>query len=125
LAYGKKATLALVLGCIVTGDALLVSVLPPVPLLIVAVEAYFVGIVVQLRLLWRRDDPAAERVAIALGARMGNAVVLTLLGCLLLLEANATAAEQAAFVIAFAGVFWGVFAYLTARPQQAIAAYRG
>jgi len=125
LAYGKKATLMLVLACIAVGDALLVSVLPPVPLLTVAVEAYFGGIVVQLYRLWRTQDPAAERVAIALGARMGNAVVLTLLGCLLLIEAGAAAAEQAAFVVAFAGVFWGVFAYLSARPQQAIAAYRG
>jgi 4-hydroxybenzoate polyprenyltransferase len=125
IAYGKKATLTLVLACIAVGDALLVSVLPPVPLLTVAVEAYFGGVVVQLYRLWRTQDPAAERVAIALGARMGNAVVLTLLGCLLLIEAGAAAAEQAAFVVAFAGVFWGVFAYLSARPQQAIAAYRG
>jgi 4-hydroxybenzoate polyprenyltransferase len=124
LAYGKKATLIAVLGCIVVGNGLLVSVLPSVPFLAVAIEAYFGGIVVQLYRLWRADDPAAERVAIALGARMGNAVVLTLLGCLLL-EGQATAAEQAAFVVVFAGVFWGVFAYLTARPQQAIAAYRG
>jgi len=125
LAYGKGATLTVVLACIVVGDALLVTVLPPLSLLTIAVEAYFGGIVVQLFRLWRADDPAEERVAIALGARMGNAVVLTLLGCLLLLEANATPAEQATFVVAFAGVFWGVFAYLTARPQQAIAAYRG
>ena len=125
LAYGKGKTLALTLGCIVAGDALLLTVLPSSPLLILAVESYFLAIAFQLYRLWLAGDPTAERLAIALGARMGNAVVLTLLGFLLLRSAGAVGGEQAMFVVVFAGMFWFAFAYLTLRPKEALATYRG
>lgn len=125
LAYGKSTTLALTLGCIVAGDLLLVSIVPANLGLIIVVETYFAGIAVQLYRLWAADDPLAERLAIALGARMGNAVVLTLLGFLLVRAAGATAAEQAVLVVTVAIMFWFAFAYLTLKPPEALAAYRG
>jgi len=51
--------------------------------------------------------------------------VLTLLGFLLLQAAGAAAAEQAVFVVALGAMFWFVFAYLAARPREAVTAYRG
>jgi 4-hydroxybenzoate polyprenyltransferase len=125
LAYGKSTTLVLTLGCIVAGDLLLVTVAPANPGLIIVIETYFAGIALQLYRLWVADDPLAERLAIALGARMGNAVVLTLLGFLLLRAAGATAAEQAVFVVTVAVMFWFAFSYLTLKPREALAAYRG
>ena len=125
LTYGKRTTLITVMTCVVAGDALLIAVLPSNPLLVVAVESYFVAIGIQLFRLWKEDRPDDERVAIALGARMGNAVVLTLLGFLLLQAAGAAAAEQAVFVVALGAMFWFVFAYLAARPREAVTAYRG
>ncbi len=126
LTYGKSPTLALTLGCIVVGDALLVTVAPPNPWLILVLESYFAGIAFQLYRLWVADESLAERLAIALGARMGNAVVLTLLGFLLLDASGAPAAEQAVFVVAVGGMFWFAFAYLTLRQREgALAGYRG
>jgi 4-hydroxybenzoate polyprenyltransferase len=125
LAYGKSTTLVLTLGCIVAGDLLLVTVAPANPGLIIVLETYFAGIALQLYRLWVADDPLEERLAIALGARMGNAVVLTLLGFLLLRAAGATAAEEAVFVVAVAVMFWFAFSYLTMKPREALAAYRG
>ena len=125
LAYGKRWTLVVTLICIVAGDALLLTVLPASPVLIVAVETYFAGVGFQLYRLWLASEPVAERVAIALGARMGNAVVLTLLGFLLLRESGASESEQALLVCVFALMFWFAFAYLTLKPQEALAAYRG
>jgi len=126
LAYGKRATLTLTLGCIVVGDLLLVTVVPASPWLILVLESYFAGIALQLYRLWVADESLAERLAIALGARMGNAVVLTLLGFLLLQASGAPAAEQAVFVVAVGGMFWFAFAYLTLRPREgALAGYRG
>jgi 4-hydroxybenzoate polyprenyltransferase len=125
LAYGKPATLGLTLICILAGDALLLTVLPANLLLIGAVEAYFAAIGFQLYRLWMADDPLAERMAIALGARMGNAVVLTLLGFLLLSASGAAAAELAVFVVALAAAFWFGFVYVSLKPQEALAAYRG
>lgn len=125
LAYGKPVTLAITLLCIVAGDALLLTVMPLSPALILAVESYFLGIGFQLYRLRIADDPVAERIAIALGARMGNAVVLTLLGFVLLNASGAPEAERVVFVLVVAGMFWFAFAYLTLRPQEALAAYRG
>jgi 4-hydroxybenzoate polyprenyltransferase len=126
LTYGKPATLALTLGCIVVGDLLLVSVTPASPWMVLVLESYFVGIAFQLYRLWKADESLAERLAIALGARMGNAVVLTLLGFLLLRTSGASAAEQAAFVVAVGCIFWFAFTYLTLRPREgALAGYRG
>jgi 4-hydroxybenzoate polyprenyltransferase len=122
LSYGKAATLLATLTCILVGDALLVTVLPAVPVLLLVIEAYFVAITVQLYRLWQAGESFDESVAIALGARMGNGVVMTLLGSLLLIGAGASEVAQASFVVAIAILFW--FAYLV-RPQQSLAAYRG
>jgi hypothetical protein len=64
-------------------------------------------------------------MAIALGARMGNAVVLTLLGSLLMSASGAAPVEVAVFVLALGGLFWFGFVYTSLRPQEALAAYRG
>ena len=125
LVYGKPTTLVFTAFCIAVGDALLLTLLPGSPILIIAIESYFAGIGFQLYRLWVANDLVAERVAIALGARMGNAVVLTLLGFLLLVSAGASGTEQALLVVVFAVAFWFAFAYLTLRPQEALAAYRG
>lgn len=125
LTYGKRTTLVVVGSCIVVGDALLLTVLPSNPVLIAAIESYFVAILLQLRRLWEAETLDDERVAIALGARMGNAVVLTLLGFVLLGAAGATGAELALLVLVFAAMFWLSFAYLATRTTEAITAYRG
>lgn len=125
LTYGKHATLVTVLVCIVVGDALLVTMLPSNPVLLVVIESYFVAIAFQLYRLWLATGFDDERVAIAMGARMGNAVVLTLLGFVVLRASGAAGAEQAFFVVALALMFWFVFLYLSARPHEAVAAYRG
>jgi 4-hydroxybenzoate polyprenyltransferase len=125
LAHGKPMTLAFTLACIVSGNALLLTVLPSSPLLVLAVESYFLGIGFQLYRLWLATDLDAERIAIALGARMGNAVVLTLLGSMLLRAAGARGTEQSAFVLVLAAMFWFAFAYLMLRPREALVGYRG
>ena len=125
LAYGKHATLVTVLACVIAGDAILATLLPPNQLLAAVIQTYFVAIGLQLYHLWRADHYEDERRAIAMGARMGNAVVLTLLGSVLLQSAGASATEQAVFVVALAAMFWLTFAYLSTRTREAVAAYRG
>jgi 4-hydroxybenzoate polyprenyltransferase len=122
LARGKPATLLTTLACLLLGDALLVSVMPPTPVLVVVIQTYFAGVAIQLWRLWQAGDFASEQAAIALGARMGNATILTLLGSAILVAAGANPTEQSAFVIALALVFWSVFGYLLARPRRPIEA---
>lgn len=125
LVYGKRATLTATLVCIVVGNGLLLTVLPQNLLLIAVTESYFTGIGFELYRLWAADNLDGERLAISLGARMGNAVVLTLLGFVLLQAAGASATEQLMLVVVFAAAFWFAFLYLARRPQEAQAAYRG
>jgi 4-hydroxybenzoate polyprenyltransferase len=125
LTYGKRATLVTVLGCIIVGDALLLTVLPLNLVLLAVIESYFVAIAFQLYRLGLAAAFDDERVAIAMGARMGNAVVLTLLGFVVLRASGAAGAEQAFFVVALGLMFWFVFLYLSTRPHEAVAAYRG
>jgi UbiA prenyltransferase family len=125
LTYGKRTTLVAVLACVVGGDGLLLTVLPMSLPLIAAIETYFVAIAFQLYRLWLATGFDEERMAIAMGARMGNAVVLTLLGFVVLRASGAAAAEQGFFVLALALMFWFAFIYLSTRPREAVAAYRG
>ncbi len=109
LAYGKPATVLTVLGCLVAGDALLVTSLPPNLVLIAVVETYFAAIGFELYRLWRDVETERELTAIARGARMGNAVLITWLGFLLLHSAGAGLTELAALVIALGATFWVAF----------------
>jgi 4-hydroxybenzoate polyprenyltransferase len=119
LAYGKRATLLTVLFCLVAGDAVLLTALPAsVPLLIVT-ETYFAAIAYELYRLWRAEETIAELAAIARGARMGNAVVLTWLGYLSLEAAAAAESERAVFAVVLAAMFW--FVYLLPAPAAAAA----
>jgi 4-hydroxybenzoate polyprenyltransferase len=125
LTYGKRATLVAVLACVVAGDGLLLTVLPMSLPLIAVIETYFVAIAFQIYRLWLATGFDDERMAIAMGARMGNAVVLTLLGFVVLRASGAAAAEQGFLVLALALMFWFAFIYLSTRPREAVAAYRG
>ena len=120
LAHGKAATLLAVLACVVTGDGLLLTVLPANGLLIAATQTYFAAIGLELYRLSRADHPDGERVAIARGARMGNAVVLTWLGLAVLEAAGATPVELGVFVLLVAGMYW--FAFLLPAPAAASSA---
>ena len=125
LAYGKRTTLIAVLVCVIVGDGLLLTVLPANLVLVAVVETYFAAIAAQLYQLWRATDFDDERIAIALGARMGNAVVLTLLGFALLESTGASTSEQTLLVLMLAGMFWVSFMVLASRPREAVSAYRG
>ena len=120
LAYGKRATLLTVFLCVIAGDALLLTALPASAPLLIVTETYFAAIAYELYRVWRAEEKAAELAAIARGARMGNAVVLTWLGYLSLEAAGAAGSERAVFTIVMAVMFW--FAYLLPAPAAAPAA---
>jgi 4-hydroxybenzoate polyprenyltransferase len=119
VAYGKRATLLAVLACVAAGDAVLTGVETPNLMLILVTQSYFAAIGLELYRLWRAGQPIAELQAIARGARMGNAVVLTWLGFVLVRGAGATPTELAALVLALAASFW--FGFLLPAPPATAA----
>ena len=106
LVHGRRATVIAVLICVVVGDALLFTVLPLV------VQTFFAAIVFELFRLHRGAD-ALE--AIARGARMGNAAILTWLGVAIL-----PASEAGVFAVAMAALYWLVY-FLPAPHPAALA----
>jgi 4-hydroxybenzoate polyprenyltransferase len=103
LVHGKGATIAAVLICVLAGDALLAGVLPS-PVLIAVVQGYFAVIAFELYRLAKSGPGEEELAAIARGARMGNAVILTWLGWSLL-----PASEANVLAVALAALYWLVY----------------
>jgi hypothetical protein len=76
------------------------------------------------RRLYRAGDERDEQVAIGIGARVGNGLLLTTLGVPLLAENGAAPAERLTFALAFTAVFGASFATLAANPDQVLVATR-
>lgn len=125
LRFGKTATCAASFAALVIGDVLLLVFLRPPFALALVLEAFVVAIGSRLLALWRADDPRVEQLAIGLGARMGNGLLLSVLAWLVLSARGAAPAAATAFVVAVAVVFWLGFAAVIARPAAAVVAYKG
>jgi 4-hydroxybenzoate polyprenyltransferase len=123
LRYGKTPTCAASLCALVAGDVVLAATLEA-PLVALA-QPFVLAIAWMLRTLWRSTDPRAEQVAIGIGARMGNGLLLSVLAWLILEGSGAAAAEASVLTGALAGLFLLGFVTLAARPQEAVIGYKG
>jgi 4-hydroxybenzoate polyprenyltransferase len=123
LRFGKTATCALSLCALVAGDAVLAAALSPVLFLIV--QPFLLAIASMLRALWRAPDGHAEQIAIGIGARMGNGLLLVVLAWLVV-DANGASSSQASVLAgALSGLFCLSFAQLLARPNEIVIGYKG
>jgi 4-hydroxybenzoate polyprenyltransferase len=125
LRRGKSFTCAVSLGLLALGNAVLVSAVNPPVLILVLIEAFFAAIGTRLHALWTADGPQKEQVAIGVGARMGNGLLLLVSGWLALAAAGAPEWDRALFATTVTLGFAASFAYLTARPNRAVVGYKG
>lgn len=126
LRYGKKATCLLSFISIVLGNIFIFVGLPTKNLIIIfALELYLIGIIFMLYKLSKVADHESEQTAIGIGAKMGNGLLLTILGLLVLLEYNAPAQTQILFVIVITVIFLLNFFMLVRKPEYAVIGYRG
>ena len=123
LRYGKSATCAVSFAALAAGDAALVSALGP--RVGVVVQPLIAAIAWMLRDLGRADDALAEQVAIGLGARLGNGVLLSTLAWLLVHASGATRTEALAVAGLISALFLITTATLAARPQDVVIGYKG
>jgi 4-hydroxybenzoate polyprenyltransferase len=123
LRYGKTATCATSLCAVVAGDAVLAIALEPAPVLLA--QPFVLAIGTMLRSLWRADEARAEQVAIGIGARMGNGLLLGILAWLVVEARGASVAQASVLTGAVCALFFLGFATLAARPQEAVIGYKG
>jgi 4-hydroxybenzoate polyprenyltransferase len=123
LRFGKKATCATSLCALAAADGLLAVALAPA--LVALVQPFVLAIAWMLRALWRAGDRHAEQVAIGIGARMGNGLLLGVLSWLVAADGGASVDEASLLTGAVSALFFLGFASLAAHPQEAVIGYKG
>ena len=123
LRFGKDATCALSLVALAAGDVLLALALDPVVVLVV--QPLGLAIASMLHALRKADDARAEQVAIGIGARTGNGLLLCVLAWLAVRADGASVAEAAMLTAVLAGVFCLSFVSLASRPNEVSIGYKG
>jgi 4-hydroxybenzoate polyprenyltransferase len=123
LRWGKTRTCAASLVALLAGDALLSAGVEPT--LVLVLQLFVIAIAWMLHRLLHANHERDEQVAIGIGARVGNGLLLTTLGVLLLAENGAAPAERLTFALAFTAAFGASFATLAANPDQVLVGYKG
>jgi 4-hydroxybenzoate polyprenyltransferase len=125
LRFGRGATCAASLAALAAGAALLVPALRPPFALALPLALLVAAVAAMLVRLARAGTSREEQVAIGLGARLGNGVLLCLLAWLVLGGEGATEAARAGFVWALSGLFLASTAALAADPERVVIGYKG
>jgi 4-hydroxybenzoate polyprenyltransferase len=125
LHYGKDATCAISLGAVLVGNASLLYALHPPLILAIVIELFFVMIGYALYRLRIANALRDELVMIGLGARLGNGLLVAVLGWLLLTRAAAPLEHRIGFVVVLAVAYATNFLLLRARPQEVLIGYKG
>jgi 4-hydroxybenzoate polyprenyltransferase len=97
LRYGKGATCGLSLASFLVGSVLMLTALQSTPLFAALLVPFIGGLTLIEVLLWRARRVLTEVILVSLGARVGNGMLFTLLGALLLHKAGADVVAQLAW----------------------------
>ena len=125
LKYGKVTTCLASLCAVCAGDAFLVAALADRLWLAGLLQAYVVGVIIMLLRLYRSKGRNDEQISIGVGARMGNGLLTTLLGCLILANQQAPPTTQMVFGHALTALYLLNFLRFLQRPEQANIGYKG
>jgi 4-hydroxybenzoate polyprenyltransferase len=105
LKYGKKATCLASLCALCAGDALLVASLADRWWLAALLQLYIVSIMIMLYRLYRASSRKDEQLSIGVGAKMGNGLLVTLLGALILSNQGGDWVTQFIFGLALTAIY--------------------
>jgi 4-hydroxybenzoate polyprenyltransferase len=125
LRFGKNATCAVSLSALIGGNCVLLAVLRPPAGVTALLELFVLAIASMLLRLRQADDGRAEQVAIGIGARMGNGLLIVVLSWLVLEGQGAPAGTVLAFAAALTALFGLGFVMLACRPEEAVIGYKG
>jgi 4-hydroxybenzoate polyprenyltransferase len=125
LRFGKSVTCQVSLAALVAGSTFLVAALGGPIDLTVAVGLFAAGIGWMLSRLWRSPPGRLEQVAIGIGARIGNGLLITVLGWLILAGMGASAQDRLILVVSLAALFGMAVWAAMARPDEVVIGYKG
>ena len=125
LKCGKKATCLASLCVLCAGDALLVASLADKWWLAVLLQLYIVSIMIMLYRLYRANSRKDEQLSIGVGAKMGNGLLMTLLGALILWNQGADWITQSVFGLALTTIYILNFIDFLRHPERAVIGYKG
>jgi len=125
LKYGKKATCLASLCVLCTGDALLVASLADKWWLAVLLQLYIASIMIMLYRLYRANSRTDEQLSIGVGAKMGNGLLVTLLGALILWNQGADWITQSVFGLALTTIYILNLIDFLRHPERAVIGYKG
>jgi 4-hydroxybenzoate polyprenyltransferase len=134
LRYGKCATCLLSATCVCAADAVLIHAVAASHAsygwwLALIIQLYVLGIAAMLLRLYAADDRRGEQVSIGVGARVGNGLLLLLLGASLLARQEGVGVSPEVAMPAFAlaiSAFYAADLFLFLRyPERAVIGYKG
>ena len=125
LKYGKKATCLASLCALCAGDAFLVAALIDSRWLAALLQLYVASILLMLYRLYRASGRKDEQLSIGVGAKMGNGLLITLLGALILSNQGADWMTQFIFGLALTAIYALNFIDFLRHPERAIIGYKG
>lgn len=125
LRYGKKRTCLVSLAAVCAGDALLVAALSDEWWLAALLQPYVASVLVMLHRLYQAEKRREEQIAIGVGAKMGNGLLITLLGVLILAGQDAEQSARVAFALALIALYAVNFVDFLRRPDRAAIGYKG
>jgi 4-hydroxybenzoate polyprenyltransferase len=126
LRYGKTSTCVVSGVVILTGNICIFAGLPSTSgSILMALELFFFSILFMLYRLWKAGNHETEQKAIGIGAKMGNGLLVTVLGMFVLLEYGAPLQTRLLFVSAVTAMFMLNFFVLIAKPEYPVIGYRG
>ncbi len=125
LKYGKTATCLASLALVFSGNLLLFWSFHEPWLLKLLLEPYFLAIYFLLYRLWLLPEGEMEQSAIAIAAKMGNGVLLSILGIQILNAYYFPSSYYYGFVFSLLVMFFSVFLSLLSNPKYASIGYKG
>ncbi|MGH2574060.1 MAG: UbiA family prenyltransferase [Actinomycetota bacterium] len=125
LRFGKSIACFVSLAALAAGDALLLAALNPPTALVVLIEVFVAGIGWMLYVLWRSDEARGEQVAIGIGAKMGNGLLITVLAWLILAGLGATLRDRLVLAVTLTALFAFASWALVTRPDDVVVGYKG
>jgi 4-hydroxybenzoate polyprenyltransferase len=125
LRFGKGITCLASLLAVCAGDVLLIASLADRLWLAAILQVHVACVALMLHRLYVSDNRKDEQLSIGVGARMGNGLLTTLLGCLVLANQHATWTTQAIFGTTLTALYLLTFIAFLRHPERANIGYKG